>query len=79
MIQDDQQSSGAVTNFVPSLGTGAGAPNWQTVYPSIVHTMWKYGGDVQVVSDHFTSLEVLRLLGGFIQYYWDGKIYYRFR
>ena len=57
MIQDDQQSSGAVTNFVPNLGTGAGAPNWQTVYPSIIYAMWEYGGDANVVEAHFASLE----------------------
>ena len=55
-IQDDQQSDGAVTNFVPSLGTGDGAPNWQSVYPSIVHAMTMYFGDVQPVHDHLDSL-----------------------
>jgi len=70
-IQDDQQSDGAVTNFVPSLGTGDGAPNWQSVYPSIVYvclrrisflssTLYDYSsvyfGDVQPVHDHLESL-----------------------
>lgn len=55
-IQDDQQSDGAVTNFVPSLGTGDGAPNWQSVYPSIVYAMTMYFGDVQPVHDHLDSL-----------------------
>ena len=36
VIEDDQQSDGAVTNFVPSLGSGDGAPNWQSAYPSII-------------------------------------------
>lgn len=55
-IQDDQQPDGAVTNFVPSLGSGDGAPNWQSVYPSIVYAMMMYYGDVQPVHDHLDSL-----------------------
>eukprot|EP00939_MAST-03C_sp_MAST-3C-sp1_P000379 g379.t1 len=56
-IQDDQQNDGAVTNFVPSLGTGDGAPNWQTVYPSLVYALFKYNGDVAPVKRHYDSLK----------------------
>ena len=65
-IQDDQQSDGAVTNFVPALGTGDGAPNWQSVYPSIVYALTMYFGDVQPVHDHLDSLRAYVVVSLFI-------------
>ena len=57
-IQDDQGSDGHVTNFVPSIGqTGPGAPNWQSAYPTIVWTMYRYLGDLQIVQKHWNSLK----------------------
>lgn len=57
LIEDDQLADGAVTNFVPSLGdNGDGAPNWQSAYPTIVWAMWHYYGDVQPVTQHYSSL-----------------------
>jgi len=54
--QDDQTSSGASNNFVPDLGSGAGAPNWQSAYPSIVWALYRYYGDVGPAETHHASL-----------------------
>ena len=71
-IEDDQVApgsaqAGGVTDFVPAVGQyGAGAPNWETAYPSIVHALWQYHGDVRVVQQHWPSL--LRYMA-----FWRGK------
>ena len=54
--QDDQTSAGASNNFVPSLGSGAGAPNWQSAYPSIVWALYMYNGDITPAERHHDSL-----------------------
>lgn len=54
-IQDVQSSDGQVPNFVP-IGRGAGAPNWQSAYPTLVWSQWKYAGDLRLVVRHWPSL-----------------------
>ena len=53
---DDQTADGASNNFVPALGSGDGAPNWQSAYPSIVWGLYNYYGDAGIVSAHYDSL-----------------------
>ena len=71
-VQDDQAppssaQAGGVTDFVPAVGSyGAGAPNWETAYPTIVHSLWLYHGDVRVVEHHWASLQ--RYMA-----FWRGK------
>jgi alpha-L-rhamnosidase len=54
--EDDQTATGASNNFVPALATGAGAPNWQSAYPSIVWALFKYYGDIGPAETHHASL-----------------------
>jgi hypothetical protein len=66
-VEDDQGSDGHTTNFVPSIGSsGPGAPNWQSAYPTVIWTMYRYLGDVGIVQKHWASLKLY--LG-----YWDGE------
>ena len=55
-IVDDQTADGSVNNFVPSLGEGDGAPNWQSAYPSIIWGLYMYYGDTTIVTRHYSSL-----------------------
>lgn len=50
MMVDDQgkaidgDGEGAMPNWVPVFGAkfpGAGAPNWMTAFPTILHTVWR--------------------------------------
>ena len=66
-MEDDQGTDGHTTNFVPSIGSsGPGAPNWQSAYPTVIWTMYRYLGDVGIVQKHWASLKLY--LG-----YWDGE------
>ena len=53
---DDQNADGASSNFVPSLGSGDGAPNWQTAYPTLMWVLYTYYGDVGPTEAHHDSL-----------------------
>jgi len=58
IINDDQNSDGSTTNTVPSLGDhSAGAPNWQTAYPTLLSVLQRYSGDKDVVAKHWSSLQ----------------------
>jgi alpha-L-rhamnosidase len=66
-IVDDQQTDGEVSNFVPNLGSGAGAPNWQSAFPTVLWSQWKYAGDVALVERHWVSIKKYAA-------YWAGEI-----
>lgn len=66
LVHDDQLANGAVPNFVPSLGSGAGAPNWQTAYPTLIHEMFITYGDTQIIQRHWSFLAKYQM-------YWDGN------
>ena len=36
---------------------GAGAPNWMTAYPTIVHSLWRFTGDADIIRKHWPSLK----------------------
>jgi len=58
-VQDDQGADGHTTNFVPSIGaSGAGAPNWQSAYPTLIWTIYRYHGDERLVQKHWPSLKL---------------------
>ena len=47
-------------NWVPTFGAkfpGAGAPNWMTAYPTILHTLWRFTGDLALVRTHWPHLQ----------------------
>lgn len=50
--------TGSVPDFVPPLDTSnsAGAPNWQSAYPTIVWTMFQYYGDKRILIKHHDGL-----------------------
>ena len=51
VIRDDQGSGGWTTNYVPAIDSfGPGSPNWQSAYPTIIWTMYRYQGDVSKVA-----------------------------
>ena len=52
--QDDQSPQGAIPNLIP--GGGAGAPNWQTAYPTVIWNVMHYYGDKHIVEEHWASL-----------------------
>eukprot|EP01047_Picozoa_sp_COSAG01_P063674 COSAG01_NODE_8293_length_2840_cov_14.414447_1_plen_535_part_00 len=66
---EDGADEGAMPNWVPifpptkrhstktSTGfPGAGAPNWMTAFPTILHTVWKHSGDTRLVKAHWPAL-----------------------
>jgi len=55
-FRDDQAADGASNDFVPALGQGDGAPNWQSAFPSIVWGLYKYYGDTAVVRRNYAAL-----------------------
>ena len=57
-VQDAQNTStGSVPDYVPDLGhSKAAPPNWETAYPVLIWTMYRYLGDVGIVHKHWSSL-----------------------
>eukprot|EP01043_Picozoa_sp_COSAG02_P062111 COSAG02_NODE_8491_length_2551_cov_2.682300_3_plen_369_part_00 len=67
----DGDDNGAMPNWVPvfppsqrhpsiyphSDFPGAGAPNWMTAFPTILHTVWKHTGDTRLIKRHWSALE----------------------
>merc|ERR1719272_2876826 len=67
IVRDDQGTDGHTNNYVPNLGdAGPGAPNWQSAYPTLIWTLYRYLGDDRLVMDHW---EALKLYGA----YWAGE------
>jgi len=57
VYSDDQNADGSSNDFVPSLGDGkAGAPNWQTAYPTLVWTLLRYRGDTNIVKQQWPQM-----------------------
>jgi hypothetical protein len=61
----DGEDEGAMPNWVPVFAPkpgsktsfpGAGAPNWMTAFPTILHTLWKHTGDTSLISRHWEQL-----------------------
>ena len=55
-LVDDQSADGQVPNFVPDLGSGAGAPNWQSAFPTVLWSQWKYAGDEELVKRNWPAV-----------------------
>lgn len=73
---EDGDGDGAMPNWVPVFPPtkrhptktatgfpGAGAPNWMTAFPTILHTVWKHSGDTRLVRAHWPALR--RYIGWF--------------
>jgi alpha-L-rhamnosidase len=56
MIDAQNPVNGSMPNFVPSLGTTNGAPNWQTAYIMIIWVMLTHYGDLQILVRHHESM-----------------------
>lgn len=66
----DGDGDGAMPNWIPIFPPskrhptkantgfpGAGAPNWMTAFPTILHTVWKHTGDTRLIKKHWSALK----------------------
>ena len=57
-IADAQNDDGSFPNYVPALDAAnkAGAPNWQSAFPTLLWTLYRYHGDRQILERHHDAL-----------------------
>ncbi|MGB1875277.1 MAG: family 78 glycoside hydrolase catalytic domain, partial [Akkermansiaceae bacterium] len=56
VFADDQAPNGGSNDFVPALGGGEGAPNWQSAFPTLIWGLLTYYGDGTMATKHFDAL-----------------------
>ena len=56
VFPDDQAPNGGSNDFVPALGGGEGAPNWQSAFPTLIWGLLTYYGDGTMATKHFDAL-----------------------
>jgi alpha-L-rhamnosidase len=82
-IRDSQQNTrdshpaGSVADTNPhTFGQYPSDPAWGTVYPGVLWTMWKQCGDLQIINDHYASLQAyINFMSGSVNSTGIGKLY----
>ncbi|HLO98102.1 MAG TPA: family 78 glycoside hydrolase catalytic domain, partial [Fimbriimonas sp.] len=59
-VADAQLEDGRTSVIIPTWGWGAGTPHpaWDSAYPLIVNDLYRYTGDLTMISKHYAQLKV---------------------